>query len=401
MSIAIILGDPHIGGSMNIGKAGIGSALNSRVVDQSNLLDWVLDKAIDLNADKIIVTGDVFEDPKPHTELIVLFISWINKCAIHNINVEVIMGNHDMLRTGNNYISPLDIISESNLPNCSIHKNPKTIYMDNVAFTFLPFRDRKSFSVESNVEATALLKNIVSYELASIPLPFTKVLVGHLALDGAIFVGDEVDDLVNELFCAPDMFEGYDYVWMGHVHKPQVMQKSPYIAHVGSMDISNFGETDHKKNIVVFDTELKTHYTMDLPTRGLSKISIIVPKDTVDTTKYVLDEIKKLNNLDDKIIKLEVSLSDPELKSMNRSEVEKLLYSEGVFNIAGFSESKKISLIKKDLLSSDNLDATMDVPAAIKLWAKNKWSDDSDSKKSKFIESAIEMYNDYRNGAKN
>ncbi|MDR9826287.1 hypothetical protein RCJ22_11765, partial [Vibrio sp. FNV 38] len=136
------------------------------------------------------------------------------------------------------------------------------------------------------------------YELASIPLTYKKILVGHLAIEGSIPVGDEIDDMANELFCPLDMFNGYDYVWMGHVHKPQVMKKTnPRIEHVGSMDLSNFGETDQKKYIVIVDcfSHDKDFEIEYLPTRPLKKLTVTVPKDTEDTTAYVLDELKKLD----------------------------------------------------------------------------------------------------------
>lgn len=402
MSLVLILGDIHFGKGTSIGKAGIGAVLNSRIVDQLNLLDWTLDQAIELHAKRIIITGDVFEDPKPHPELITLFVGWVNKCARYEVYVDIIMGNHDMLRTGEHVSSPLDIITEFETDYCTVYKDIDTIYVDNVAFTLLPFRDRKSYAVESNPEALKLLAMVISYELSSIPLPYTKVLVGHLAIEGSIPVGDEIDDLMNELFVTFDMFTGYDYVWMGHVHKPQVMRKKPFIAHIGSMDISNFGETDHKKHLVAFDTETSTHYNIEIPTRNLSKITISVPKDTEDTTKFVLDEIKSRGlDLNKSIVKLEIALSDPGLKPMNRPEIEKFLYKEGAFNIAGFSESKKIVLVKKDVDGTGNIDTTMDVAAAVKLWADKKWPDAVDLlKKQKFIQSALDIYNDYKVGLK-
>lgn len=402
MSTVLILGDIHLGKGLSIGKTGIGAALNSRIVDQLNLLDWVLEYAVDHGVRRIVITGDVFEDPKPLPSLITLFIAWINKCGAYEVNIDIIMGNHDMLRNGTYYTSPLDIITECNLPNCTVYKDINTIHIDRVAFTYLPFRDRKSFSCEVNADALALLDNMLMYESSSIPIPYTKVLIGHLALEGSIAVGDEIDDLTNELFCPVSMFEDYDYVWMGHVHKPQVMCKKPHIAHVGSMDISNFGETDHKKHIVLFETDDSTFKTVDLPTRGLSKIVITVPKDTVDTTQYVLDEIKaKKVTLDKSIVRLEVCLSTPELKSINRSEVEKFLYKEGAFNIAGFSESKKVALVKKDSGNVASIDTTMDVPTSVKMWAKKKWPDDVDEpKRLKFIEAALIIYKDHLAGAK-
>ena len=107
---ALILGDVHLGKSGQLGKVGLGAALNSRVVDQITILDWVLERALENNA-VIIITGDIFEEPRPSPQLITILIDWLKRCETNNINVHIIMGNHDMLRTGNYYTSALDIIS--------------------------------------------------------------------------------------------------------------------------------------------------------------------------------------------------------------------------------------------------------------------------------------------------
>ena len=73
----IILGDVHLGKGINIGKIGVGAKLNSRIVDQFNLLNWVLDRAIYNLINTIIITGDIFDDPKPPISLISLASSII------------------------------------------------------------------------------------------------------------------------------------------------------------------------------------------------------------------------------------------------------------------------------------------------------------------------------------
>lgn len=398
MTSAIILGDVHLGHSLHIGKSTVGSNLNSKIVDQLNLLDWTLEQAIDNESDHIIITGDVFEDPKPHPSIITFFLSWLKKCQAYNVSAHLIAGNHDILRSGFTYYSPLDIISEAELDNIFVYKDINTIIIDTTAFTLMPFRDRKSFGKASNSEALDVLQDSIKYELASIPVTYQKILIGHLALDGSIPVGDEIDDLNNELFCPLSMFEGYDYVWMGHVHKPQILKKEkPHIAHIGSMDVSNFGESDHKKIIKLIDccNKYKEPKTIEIPTRSLKKISVVVPKDTKDTTQYVLDEIKKSKNLNNSIVRVEVSLSSPELQSVNKSSIEDYLINNKVFNVAGISESKKISLIRK---SDDNqIDTKMDVGSAIKTYASLYVEEDN---KNNFVELAMEIYSQYKSEVK-
>lgn len=393
MTIAIILGDVHLGKSLNLGRVGIGATLNSRIVDQLSLLDWTLDRALEHHADHIIITGDVFEDSKPHPALIAMFMSWLKKCQVHGVHVHIIIGNHDILRSGFFYTSPLDIISEADLEGINVYKDINTIIIGTSAFTLVPYRDRKSFSVASNAEAVALVRDSFVYELASIPTTYRKILIGHLAIEGSIPIGDEIDDLTNELFCPLDMFKGYDYVWMGHVHKPQVMQKkNPYIAHIGSMEISNFGETDHKKHIVVFNCSEGGGWSAEyLPTRALQKIVVSIPKDTQDTTNYVLDYIKKAGVQDNAIVRVEVALSTPELKSINKTVIDKFLMNSGAFTVNGISESKKLNLIKRDV--NNTIDTKMDVVAAIKTYSQIYVEE---AQRAGFTELAIEIYNQYK-----
>ena len=393
MSTAILLGDPHCGRSLALGKAGVGANLNSRVADQLELLDWTLDRAEEHHADSIIITGDVFEDPKPHPALIALFMSWLKKCSVSGINVHVIAGNHDILRSGFIYTSPLDIINEAELQNIHIYKEIDTVIIDNTAFTLMPFRDRKAFNTSSNSEALEILKNSMIYEVNSIPLNYQKVVVGHFAIEGSIPVGDEIDDIANELFCPISMFQGYDAVWMGHVHKYQILNESnPLVAHIGSMDISNFGESDHKKKIVIIDCENKNNwFTENLPTRPLKKVAIQIPANTEDTTNYVISELKKIKSFDKAITKVDISLAAPELKSIDKEAVEKYLFSQGAFNITGISESKKVSLVKKE--NSLTLDTKIDIPTAIKKYSENYIEKD---KQAEFIELSMDIYAQFK-----
>lgn len=391
MSNVIILGDVHLGKSTGIGKTGLGANLNSRVTDQLVLLEWALDKAINSYSSHIIITGDIFEDPKPHPALITLFIGWLKKCDLHGIHVHIIIGNHDILRSGFIYNSPLDIISEFDLEHITVYKHINTIFIDSTAFTMVPFRDRKSFACNSNKEALDILKDSFVYELAGIPVTYKKVMIGHLAIEGSIPIGDEIDDITNELFCPLDIFNGYDYVWMGHVHKPQVMSVSPYIAHTGSMDISNFGETDHKKHIIILDCESNKFSLENIPTRQLKKIVITIPKDIIDTTDYVLKQLELEKTLDKSIVKVEVSFASPDLKPINKNSIEKYLIDQGVFNVTNISESKKIAVIKPNNKAAIN--TKMDVTSAIKAYSDLYIEP---SLQDKFTELCNELYKIYK-----
>jgi DNA repair exonuclease SbcCD nuclease subunit len=367
VSLSILVPDVHLGKSLSLGKAGIGSQYNSRIDDQVRLLEWILEQAIELVVSDLILSGDIFESVRPEPYLMAIFIAWCKKCQLHDIRVHIILGNHDILRNGFSYSSSLDVLVEADLDGIHVYKNMNTIIIDTTAFTLLPFRDRKSLMASTNQEAIAIMRDSLIYELSSIPSTYQKVAVGHFAIEGSLPI-DEIDDLTNELFCPLDLFTGYDSTFMGHIHTPQVMQESPYVAHIGSLDISNFGEHNQKKHIVVFDCANGSFYHKILPTRALQKIIISVPKGTEDSTAYVLDQIKEVGISNSSIVKVEVSLTVPELSSINKSVIDKFLISNGAFLVNGISESKKINLIKKD--DANIISTKMDVKSAIKTYSQ-------------------------------
>ena len=394
MSKVLIIGDPHLGKGVSIGKPGIGVGLNSRIIDQSKILYWILDVGIDNNVDRFIITGDVFEDVKPDYSLLVLFMGWLNACYANNILVDIILGNHDMRRSGNQYSSSLDIISKSDIPGVTVYKTTHTVYTRGAAFTLLPYRDRRALNCNTAKEAIALIASTLPYELADMPPGCDRVLIGHQALAGSIPIGDEFDDMINELMCPLEMFHGYDYVWMGHVHKPQVCSKSPYIAHIGSMDLSDFGETNHTKIIILFDSDNKDKFTeIKVPSRPLRRVRVTVPKNS-DSTEHVIDEI---NNIEaatpfkNSIVKLEIRLDDQDALEIDRKQINDLLNSLNIQHICSFSESRNVTVVAQD--KKDIVDSAVDPKSAIKLYANQLDLNEKD--KNYFINLANEIVDEY------
>jgi exonuclease SbcD len=394
MSKTLIIGDPHIGKGVSIGKPAVGTGFNSRIIDQVKILDWIFDTAIENHVDRLIITGDVFEDLKPDYNLAVIFLNWLKQCELNDIAVNIILGNHETRRSGANYTSPLDIIASANMHNVSIYKSINTIHSDGVSFTFLPYRDRRSLNCETTEEAIEKLSSKLPYELADIPQGNDRVLIGHLALEGSLPIGDEFNDIVNELMCPLAMFKGYDYVWMGHIHRPQVRSVNPYIAHIGSMDLSDFGETGHIKIIVLYDTNNPNKFTeIPVPSRPLRRIKLSVPVGN-NATQYVIDEINKIENataFKNAIVKVEIRLEDPDVTDFNKQEIEDKIYQLGSQYICSFSEARNVSVVT--LEKRDLIDSTIDPKSAIKLWVDQLELDEAE--KIEFIIYATAIVDEY------
>lgn len=377
MNRTLIIGDLHLGKGLKLGTPGIGQQLNGRVADQFKLLDWILDQAIEYNVSHIIFTGDICENVKPDYYLLVYFISWIKKCDYNGITIDIVAGNHDIERSGSHYSSVLDLIQAAELSNVTVHKQITTIYNGMVGFTLLPFRDRRSLNLNSANEAIEYLKGLVKYELEEIPTTYDKVLIGHLALEGSLIIGDELDDISNELMCPIDMFNGYDYVWMGHIHRPQIRCKNPYVAHIGSLDISDFGEVDHTKIVILYDPQLPNKFQeISVPSRPLRYVKVEVNVGE-DSTKLVLEHLEKADqnkSLIDSILRLEVQLHGLETGNVNRSLILDQIRKYGVHYLCNFSECRTTQVVPQE--KRKDLNNTINPKAAVKIWADDNFKDD-------------------------
>ena len=393
-SSCILLGDIHLGRSQSLGKTAIGSALNSRIIDQLNLLNWVHDQAVSRSIKHIILTGDIFDEPRPSYQLVELFIDWLKKCGDNDIDVHIIVGNHDILRSGQFITSPLDIINSVDFENVLVYKKISTLHLDGMSITMVPFRDRRSFNTQSNAEAINVIKNQITYQLPSIDKFASKVLIGHLALEGSIPVGNELDDLANELFCHLDMFKGYDYVFMGHIHKFQIMREVPnYIAHIGSMDISDFGETDQDKFIAIFDANKNLEY-VKIPTRKLININIDLPDETTNATEFVQNYINHIDALNNAIVKVNIKLPSNGSYTIDRSIIEKQLNNNGVFFTSKISEERSFVSIKKQI--NKTIDNAINEISAIKTYS----SLIEENIREEFIKIACDTVNEFKENIK-
>lgn len=335
------VGDVHLGKNLNLGKVSLDN--NSRLEDQFKLLDWVLTQAKNNSVTDIIFTGDIFEDPSPEIIILRMLATWIKKATDQGFILHFVEGNHDFIRMNDSYISSLDIFKELHLNNVHFYREFTNKIIDNYNIIFAPFRDRKSLYCDDQNSALEKIQDLMLEKKSN---SLKNILIGHLTIKGSIPIGDEIDDLTNEIFIPSTFFKNFEYTWLGHIHKFQVFHENPTVAHLGSLDISNFGEKDQDKFIVIFDTKLDTYKYISVPVRKYRTIEIDIPADTVDTTKYVLDQISK-ESVTNEVIRVEIKHSSSSNASSKKKEIEAALKEKSVFYVNSIVESKKIELVKK------------------------------------------------------
>jgi exonuclease SbcD len=370
----LIVGDLHLGKGVSIGKPASPGKLNSRIQDQFNLLQWVIKTCQDNGVTNLILTGDVYQEPRPHPTTISMFMRWLKQCENNGIIVHIVAGNHDILRSGGYIASALDLVDAVEMK-ANVFSRISHTNFPNLSVVFIPYVDKRMYEAKDTDEALKKLETDIRGAYSKLDQGNMKIAIGHMALEGALAVGDEISDTMNEIHVPFEFFDGFDYVWMGHIHHQHVLCDRPHIAHIGSLDRSDFSrtETEHDKIAVLIKPEEKRYYGITIPTRTLAHIRIEVPvgKDSTEFVNNFICLYNKKNPLKEAIVRLEITLAGPEVENVNREKVEAYLYNNlDIHYVCNISESRAISPIQ--ISADDSFDNTMEVSFAINKWAETR-----------------------------
>lgn len=360
---ALIVGDLHIGKGTSIGKDPVGVGLNSRVKDQKRLLNHIGRLSLENNVDNIFLLGDIWEEVNPKSSFVKIFFEWIKALLKYDKKIYIIMGNHDFVRSGHDRVSMIDSLKVLNLDGVHFITDISSEIIDNVNFVFMPFCDRKQVGSETVKEAIdVVVNNIKEHKVSN----KTNIILGHMTLEGSLWVGDEIDQTSNELFLPLSSFDDFDYVWMGHIHRWQVLKEKPHIAHVGSLDKTSFGEGD--KFVVLFDSKTKQHSYLDLPCRKLVDLKITVPTEEKDATKIVLKEIEKIQqeNFNGAIVRVSVKMNSHDTETCDKDLITKKLQELNAFHMSSFNESRDVDRV---IIKNAELDETINHFKAVDIFA--------------------------------
>lgn len=233
----------------------------SMLEDQEYILKKILAVLDDEQPDAVLIAGDVYDKSVPSAEAMQLLESFLYSLVKRNLQVFVISGNHD---------SPERLSFASKLIDASgVHLAP--VYDGTVApmtltdkygsvnIYMLPFLKpvhvRRVFPDEeigSYTDALRLAVNAMEIDTSQ-----RNVLITHQFVTGAersesedISVGgaDNVDASV---------FEGFDYVALGHIHGPQNIGENEHIRYCGTPLKYSFSEAKHVKSVTVVTLDEK------------------------------------------------------------------------------------------------------------------------------------------------
>lgn len=230
----------------------------SLIEDQKYILDQIIKIAMEEQVNAVVIAGDIYDRAIPSTEGVTLLDDFYTRLLQAGIKVIAVSGNHDSPER----VAFADRILEGQGLYLAggYQEPPKTVTLEDeegtVTFVCLPFVKPAVAGVQNSAEA---VEGILGRTPRTMDLRSRYVLVTHFFVSGEKGENPELSDSENDarvggLDAVPaGLFANFDYVALGHIHKPQHMGMGK-VYYSGSPLKYSFSETKHEKavNIVEF-----------------------------------------------------------------------------------------------------------------------------------------------------
>lgn len=274
----------------------------SMLDDQREILKQILGIIDEEAPQGIFIAGDVYDKPIPPIEAVELFDELLVALSRRQVPVFIISGNHDSserLAFGgrlldhsgihlspvyNGQVSPISLMDEHGRVN---------IYM----LPFVKPAHVKRYYPESGIESyTDAVRAAI--EQMEVNTGERNVLITHQFVTGAFVCESEELSVGGSDNVDASVFEGFDYVALGHIHGPQNIG-SEKIRYCGTPLKYSFSEAKHKKSVTVAELGAKGTLTVRtvplIPVRDMVELKgtyeELASKAFYDGTSYQEDYV--------------------------------------------------------------------------------------------------------------
>lgn len=232
----------------------------SMLEDQAYILKEILNIIDEQKVEAVLIAGDVYDKVIPSAEAVRLLDDFLTRIAARELPVFLISGNHDsaervafgsrLMSSRQIYLSP---VFESDVEPVTISDRygEINIYM-------LPFVKPSLVKRVYPEEEIITYQDAVNAAVQHMQIDTDKrnILLAHQFVTGAARCDSEelsvggVDDV------DASVFDGFDYVALGHLHGPQKIGKET-VRYSGTPLKYSFSEANQKKAAVIVDVEEK------------------------------------------------------------------------------------------------------------------------------------------------
>lgn len=260
--------DAHID-MANFGRHDPETGLPLRVMDFLKSLDEIVQTAVAEKVDLVIFAGDTYKDRSPAPTFQREWGKRIMQLSRAGILTLLLTGNHDISpATGRAHaIQEFDTLD---VPHVRVLHQPQFLTPADledlpVQVMALPWISRSGLAASLEfggaepekiyASLNARLSELVNNWLDEADPDFPTILTAHASVEGARYGTERMVMLGTDLVLPPALVKDprFDYVALGHIHKPQDLNEGshPPVIYPGSIERVDFGEAQDKKFFIL------------------------------------------------------------------------------------------------------------------------------------------------------
>lgn len=322
----------------------------SLLEDQKYMLEEIIKKVQEENIEIILISGDIYDRSIPQTDAVDMLDYFLNK-LIKDLKKQVfiISGNHDSKeRLGfGNKIFENDGLYISSKYEGQIKKVELQDEYGKLNIYLLPFIkpvEVKKYFEDEILSYDETIKKIIEKE--NIDETQRNIILTHQFVT---CIGEEVERTDSETISLGGIdnvdisnYDKFDYVAIGHVHRPQRIGRDT-ARYAGTMLKYSFSEVNHKKTIPIIDFKEKGNINIKLveliPLRDMREIKgpieELIKKENYKNTNTedyikaiitneepVYDAIGQIRKVYPNVLKLEIQNSKSSVSQNDEKEKE-------------------------------------------------------------------------------
>ena len=264
---------------LHLGKKLLGESL---LEDQRDILEKVLLEIKKERPQGILIAGDIYDKSIPSGEAVVLFDSFLERLAEAGLDIFIISGNHDSserLDFARNLLAKNKVHIaggfKGELPHTVLCDERGELTVWQMPFikpaALRPYFEESPETYEEAVQAVLRTAEIDSGK--------RNILLAHQYV---VWQGEKPLPSDSEQLSLGGLeqvdascFDAFDYVALGHIHRPQKIGR-PEVRYAGSPLKYSFSEVHHKKAITFVDIEEKGQVSLrKLPLSPLHEMAVL------------------------------------------------------------------------------------------------------------------------------
>lgn len=239
---------------------GMSDSGRSLAEDQLSFIDEICGIIESENIEAVLIAGDIYDRSVASAEAIRLYDKAMTRmCMEHHVPVIVIAGNHD---GAERLESCSELLAAARLHVCgSLSRDIRKVDLRDTDVYLLPWITEekvKSVYPERREEVTGIdtAYRVAVDEIAKDFDPAKKhILLAHAYItDSETSTSDKAAVIGTAMQIPAQIFDAFDYVALGHIHKPQDVNDK--VRYSGTPMPYSFGkEEGQQKSVTVIDTE--------------------------------------------------------------------------------------------------------------------------------------------------